>query len=426
MDPAEAVRRTVRMQGDDLVLADTLIDLTKVERIYGVAAGKAARPMATALEAVLGDRLTAGVGVAVPESAGATQRFTLHSGGHPLPNPGSLAAARHIAKVLEGTSERDLVIVLLSGGASALMEMPVPRVMLVDLQVATSALLASGATIHEMNTVRKHLSRIKGGWLAAMAAPAACVTLVVSDVVGSDLDVIGSGPTVPDSTTFADAAEVVARYDLWRQFPSAVGNALRDGAAGRLTETPKAGDPVFARATTHVIAQNADAARSAADAAEALGRNAVVLTTWLEGEAREAGRVLAAIGKEVASSGAPAAVPACLIAGGETTVTLRRLGGHGGRNQEFALSAAIALDGWEGITVAALATDGVDGATRAAGAVIDGATVGRAHTLGVSARESLAGHDSGSFFVSLGDALITGPTGTNVNDLVVMLVGDVG
>jgi hydroxypyruvate reductase len=380
--------------------------------------------MVRSAEAILGERLTAGLAVTVPGAEGPAARTTVHVGGHPLPDPGSLFATRHIARLLADTTERDLVIALISGGASALLELPAGRIPLVDLQATTSSLLASGATIQEMNTLRKHLSAVKGGGLARLAAPARVLALVLSDVVGNPLDIIASGPTVPDPSTYADAAAVLSRYDLWGQVPASVADHVRSGLAGALPETAKPGDALFARVDTRLVGDNAAAAAAARDRAAALGYRSEILTTWLQGEAREAGRFLAAVGKELASHGRPLAPPACLVVGGETTVTLRRLGGAGGRNQELALAAALALAGWAGVTVASLGTDGIDGTTPHAGAIVDGGTLGRAAAAGLDAAEALARHDSGTFFAALGEALVTGPTGTNVNDLALVLVGE--
>lgn len=429
VDPAALVTAQLQLDGDRLRAGPETIDLGQVDRLVLVAAGKAAATMAAAAEGILGDRLSGGVAVTARGGAiTALDRCQLHQGGHPLPDPGSLLAARQMARVLEGLTERDLVIALISGGSSALLELPAGRLSLVDLQAATAALLASGAAIQEVNAVRRHLSRIKGGGLARLAAPARLVALVLSDVVGSPLDAIGSGPTVPDPSTFADAAAVIARHDLWRRLPAAVSEHLRAGLAGQVPETAKPGDPCFARTSTALIGDNALAARAAGEEAAALGYRVLNLGSRLQGEARQLGRVLAALGQSAASEGLPLAAPACLVGGGESTVSLTRLGGQGGRNQELALAAALCLDElpWSAVSLASLGTDGIDGATAAAGALVDGGaagTVARARALGLDAGAALAAHDSGRFFAALGDAIVTGPTGTNVNDLMVVLVG---
>ncbi|MFI0606943.1 MAG: glycerate kinase [Anaerolineae bacterium] len=425
VDPAALVASHLRLDGEQLHAGPVTVDLGAVDRVFLVAAGKAAATMAAAAERILGPRLSGGV--AVTARGGGIHRLercTLHEGGHPLPDPSSLLAARQMARMLEGLTERDLVIALISGGSSALLELPAGRLNLVDLQTATASLLASGAAIHEINTVRRHLSRLKGGGLARLAAPARLVALVLSDVVGSPLDAIGSGPTVPDPTTYADAAAVIARYGLWSSLPASISEHLRTGMSGRIAETAKQGEPCFARSATALIGDNALAARAAGEAAAALGYGVLHLGSRFQGEARELGRIMASLGQAVAAEGLPLAAPACLIAGGESTVSLKRLGGVGGRNQELALAAAIALDDprWAGISLASFGTDGVDGATDAAGAIVDGTTAARARTMGLDPQQALAGHDSGRFFQTLGEAIVSGPTGTNVNDLMVLLV----
>ncbi len=381
--------------------------------------------MVQATESILGERLTAGIAICPRGSEGPTERTVVHGGGHPLPDPGSLMATRHIARLLEQSGPEDLVLVLLSGGASALMEQPAGRIPLIDLQAATSSLLGSGARIDEINALRKHISRVKGGGLAAMAAPSPVLGLILSDVVGSPLESIASGPTAPDPSRFSDAGAVLSRLGLWGAMPASIGQHLRDGMAGRIPETPKPGDALFDRVHNHLIGDGASALEAARDRAGELGFRTSILTTYLEGEAREVGRLLAAVAKESSRHGRPLAPPACILASGETTVTLRRLGGRGGRNQELALAAALALDAEDGspITLAALGSDGIDGQSEAAGAIVDGDTARRARAAGLDPVAALAGHDSAPFFESLGQALVTGPTGTNVGDLVLLLVG---
>lgn len=431
VEPAAAVARCLRRDGDTLHVAGRAIDLRHVARVVVVGAGKAGAPMARAAAAILGDRLGAGL-VVVKDGhleAGGGERaaqaslpgplppaLRLVEAGHPVPDERGVAAARGIAGLLGGLSERDLVIALLSGGGSALLTLPVPGVTLADLQGLTARLLASGAAIGEINTLRKHLDTLKGGGLARLARPAALVTLVLSDVVGSPLDIIASGPTVPDPGTFADALAVLARYGLEPATPPAILGHLRRGAAGAIPETPKPGDPLFAQVATLLVGSNELAAGAALAAARAEGFSPLLLTTSLEAEAREAGRVLAAVLREVAVSGRPAPRPACLIAGGETTVTLRGAG-RGGRNQELALAAAPGLAGLADVALVALATDGGDGPTDAAGAVATGETAARARALGLDPADHLARNDAYPFFGALGDLLLPGPTATNVNDL---------
>jgi len=433
VEPAAAVHRHVRRQGDVLVVADRRYDLRDYERIFAVGGGKAAVPMAIAVASILGDRLTASAIVTkyghVRSLQPPTSNFQLPTSnfqfptsnlqiieaGHPVPDENSIRGAQAVADLARQATERDLVICLISGGGSALWTLPVPGLSLADLQALTGALLRSGATINEINTVRKHCSRIKGGHLARLVAPATLVTLILSDVVGDPLDVIASGPTVPDSTTVADAQAVLERY------------GIRPLGGGVFQETPKPGDPAFERVQHVIVGSNRLAALAAAEQARQLGFHALLLSTYIEGEAREVARVAAALAKGVRAHGDPLPPPACLVWGGETTVTVR---GHGtgGRNQELALAAALALDGWPGVLVMALATDGTDGPTAAAGAIVTGETVARARALGLDPRAALEANDSYSLFDALGDRpsglIRTGPTGTNVNDLLLVLVGE--
>ena len=294
---------------------------------------------------------------------------------------------------------------------------PAEGVSLDDVQAATRLLLRSGATINELNAVRKHLSRVSGGQLARAASPARVLSFILSDVIASPLDVIASGPTAPDPTTYTEALEIIERYGLEEQMPAPVISRLRRGAAGELPETPKPGDPLFGAVSNYVVASNVIAVEAAAEGARAMGLNSSIMSTYVEGEAREVGLVLAGVGKELAVYGRPVPRPACVLFGGETTVTVRG-SGAGGRNTELALSAAIALDGLgPDVLVASFATDGGDGASPCAGAIADGTTLARARALGLDARAALANNDSYSFWEALGDAIFTGPTGTNVNDI---------
>ncbi len=425
VNPARAVARHLRREGQTLFVGDRPYDLGRIDRVVVIGAGKAGAGMAAAVEAFLGERVTAGwVNVRYGyEPAQPPARIPIHPAGHPIPDQAGLEGTGRMLALVDSLTPRDLALVLVSGGASALMEAPVPGVSLADLQALTEGLLRSGATIGEINTVRKHLSQVKGGRLAERIARqgAQAAVLILSDVVGSPLDAIGSGPCVPDPTTFADAWAVLERYNLPDQVPPSVLRHLEQGRSGRETETPKPGDPIFVGIHTVIIAENRTAAEAAVERARALGFHAALLTTYLEGEAREIGRVLAALAKEEARTGSPLPRPACLVLGGETTVTVRGPG-RGGRNQEVALGAALALEGWEDVLVATLATDGTDGPTDAAGAFADGSTVARAHALGLDPAEYLARNDAYPFFAALGDLIITGPTGTNVSDLAFVLV----
>lgn len=414
VEPAAAVRRHVHHERDTLAVADRRYDLGRYERAFVIGGGKAVVPMAVAIVEILGERLTAGV--VVTRYGHATghppiPRIQTLEAGHPVPDENSVGGAQAVADLAQQATEHDLVICLISGGGSALLTLPLPGLGLEDLRALTDALLRSGATINEMNTVRKHCSGIKGGNLARLAAPATLITLILSDVVGDPLDVIASGPTVPDPTTVSDAQAVLERYGVQLEKPLP------------LQETPKLGDAAFERVQQVVVGSNRLAAQAALEEARRQGLNALLLSTYVEGEAREVAKVAAALAKGVRAHGDPLPPPACLVWGGETTVTVRGEG-KGGRNQELALAAALALDGWPGVLIAALATDGTDGPTDAAGAVVTGETMARARALGLDPLASLAANDSYHFFDPLGDLIRTGPTGTNVNDLLFILVAE--
>ena len=398
-------------------------NLTRFQNILVVGAGKASARMAVALEKVPGLRIAGGLlNVKYGHTAGLRQ-IELNECGHPVPDQNGIAGARRIAELACAAGPRDLVICLISGGASALLTLPAEGLSLADSQATTKALLASGADIHELNTVRKHLSAIKGGQLARMASPATVLTLLLSDVVGDDPDVIGSGPTVPDRSTFADALEIVKRYGLLKRLPKAVRTRLERGAAGQIDETPKPGDAVFAGTKNVIVGSNRGAVNTARKAARALGYRTVVLSTTIQGEARAVALVHAAIASEIRASGQPAKAPACVISGGETTVILSKEHGLGGRNQEFVLAAAREIAGLKSVVLLAAGTDGTDGPTDAAGALADGRTIVRATAKGLDARAALARNDSYHFFENLGDLVRTGPTGTNVADVHIILVG---
>jgi hydroxypyruvate reductase len=382
-----------------------------------VGAGKASAPMAAAVEEVLGGRVAIEGSVTVRYGHSApTREVRIREASHPVPDEAGVAATRAIVELLENTAEDDLVVCVISGGGSALLTLPAEGITLEDLQRTTDLLLRSGASINEINVVRKHLDLVKGGGLARLAAPASVITLVLSDVVGNPLDAIASGPTVPDTSTFADAAAVFDRFRLWDGVPSAVAERIRAGVRGELPETPTAGDPLFARTQTVVVGSNLLACAAAADAGAELGLQALVLSTFIEGEAREVGRVLAGVLREVDASAHPLARPCLIVAGGETTVTIRGEG-RGGRNQELALAASAPLRGVQEVLLASIGTDGNDGPTDAAGAFVDGTTIDRAAAIGLHPAEYLENNDSYEFFSRLGDLIKTGPTNTNVNDV---------
>ncbi len=422
VDPAQAVRAVLHVEDHWLVLGDQQYDLTHFQRIFVIGAGKAGAPMAQAVEAVLGERITDGLVVVKTGHSAVTKYIEVVEAAHPVPDPAGGEAGRRMLALAEQAGQGDLVIALLSGGGSALLVNPATGLTLADKQQMTSALLACGATIQEINCLRKHCSAVKGGQLARAVAPATLITLVLSDVVGSPLDVIASGPTVPDNSTWQDAWAVVEKYALAETLPAVIIARLRAGLAGELADTPKADDPVFRTAQTLVVADNYVAATAAGKQASAQGFNSLLLTTYLEGEAGEVAKLVAALAKQVRASGQPIATPACLILGGETTVTLGANPGRGGRNQALALQAAVILQDIPGITIVSLATDGSDGPTDSAGGMTDGATVQRGRAQNLNAAEYLRRHDAYPFLQATNDLLITGPTQTNVNDLIFIFV----
>jgi len=414
-DPYRAVLEHLRFDGRVIRLGRKRYDLAAFDRIQVIGAGKAGVSMARAVEKLLGRRISGGF-LNVPDGVAARlRRIQLHSCGHPIPDERGAEGARRILEIARSAGPRDLLIALISGGASALLPAPAPPLTLARKQELTRQLLASGATIQEMNAVRKHLSLIKGGQLAQAAFPATVITLLLSDVVGDDPSVIGSGPTVPDSSTVADAVRILEKYGI--PAPSAIGDARH--------ETPKPGDPVFARTHQVVVASNRQAIAAAADCARKLGYHTMVLSTTIDGETREIARMHAAIAREILSNNRPLRRPACLLSGGETTVTVRGRG-VGGRNQEFVLAAILALDGMGPVTILSAGTDGIDGPTDAAGAIAvsgaDSSTLARAASLGLDAQRFLDDNDSYRFFEPLEALLKTGPTGTNVADVRVLLI----
>lgn len=422
VDPAEAIRRHVVRNGARLTIGRERVDLTRAGQIVVVGLGKAGAPMAAAVEEILGDRISRGVVVTKYGHAQPTQVIRIHEAGHPVPDDAGIAGAQAVLDHVTGLGPDDVVLVLISGGGSALTPAPVDGITLGEKQALTKALLACGADIREMNTLRKHISRIKGGQLARAAAPARVFTLILSDIVGDPLDAIASGPTVPDPRTYADALAILDKYGIRRDVPASIRAHLEAGAAGKVPETPKPDDPLFRRVASVMVASNIQALEAAQAEAKRLGFRTMILSSFVEGETREIARMHAALALEVRASGHPLRPPACLITGGETTVTLKGTG-KGGRNQEFALAAALDIAGVPDVVILSAGTDGTDGPTDAAGAVADGDTVARAHAAGLAPRAVLDGNDAYPFFERLGDLVITGPTRTNVMDVRLVLVG---
>ena len=407
-DPQHAVLRHLRFGGRILTAGRRKYALSNFDRIFVIGAGKASAAMASAVERLLGRRVTGGLVIAPDGVSARLRRVRIHAARHPLPDERGVEGARQIAEIARQAGPRDLVIGVISGGASALLPAPRPPLTLEQKQSLTRALMNGGANIHELNAARKHISLLKGGQLAALAHPAPVVALILSDVIGDDLDVIGSGPTVADRSTVADAEAVLARYGV-----RAMANAFQ--------ETPKPGDPRLGLVHNLIVGSNRLAIDAAAKKARALGYRTVVLSTFIDGESREIAAMHAAIAKEILTANRPIRRPACILSGGETTVTVRG-SGLGGRSQEFVLAAAIALNGHAPVTVLSAGTDGADGPTDAAGAIADGHTMARAAALGLDAHAYLANNDSYHFFEPLHGLIRTGPTGTNVMDVRVLLV----
>ena len=427
VEPGAAVRRWMARKENTLYLAEYEYPLHRYRRVLLVGVGKAAVPMATAAAEILGAYFSEGI---LLTKEGYANNLTgpndlsglmIMEAGHPIPDERGVKGARYISKLLRGAREDDLVICLVSGGGSALMISPAEGITLADLQAMTSTLLACGATINEINILRKHLDTLKGGGLARLAAPATLVTLILSDVVNDPLDVIASGPCVPDPSTYADAIGVLEKYGISDQVPTPVINYLHCGLRGDILDTPKPGEDLFGRIRNVIVGSNRLAAEAALEQAKTENFHAMLLTTSLQGEASQAGRLLSLIAREIVTSGNPLTRPACIIAGGETTVTIRG-NGMGGRNQELALGAVDGLAGLEGAALVTLATDGGDGPTDAAGAVVTGESLDRARSLGLSPDDYLARNDAYHFFDTLGDLLKPGPTQTNVNDLALVFV----
>ncbi len=421
VDPAIALKRLVKLQDGRLIVGNRDYDLSSYEGVYVIGAGKASAAMAQPIEELLGTRIKSGFinvkyGHALPLNI-----IQVNEAGHPVPDEAGLSGSQKIVELLSQTGEKDLVLFLISGGGSALLPYPVEGLSLEDKQQMTRCLLDVGVNIHEINALRKHVSRVKGGRLAKLAYPSDLISLILSDVIGDNLDTIASGPTVPDESTFGDCLHILGKYDIRDKISPPVLEFLEEGAQGGQEETPKADDPAFERTQNIIIGSNILAVKAAQKKAEELKYNSLILSTLIEGETKDVAKLHAAVAMEILNTGNPLPKPACVISGGETTVTLRGKG-LGGRNQEFVLAAAIEIDGREGVVVLSAGTDGTDGPTDAAGAIADGTTLSRARALELNAEAYLRENDSYHFFKPLDDLIITGPTYTNVMDLRLVIV----
>lgn len=398
-------------------------DLSLIRHVWVVGAGKAVAAMAQAVEQLVGDRIEGGLIIVKYGHSLPLEHIGIVEAGHPLPDEDGISAAHRILALVREAGPDDLVIVLLSGGGSALLSLPAEGITLSDKQVTTQALLDCGATIGEINTVRKHLSAVKGGRLAQAGAAGRIITLILSDVVGDELESIASGPTVSDSSTYSDCLAIIRRYALEATLPKAVLDLLTAGAAGNRAETPKRSTHTWDHTQHCIVGNNLQALEAAVQQARHRGYTPLILSSRIEGETRCVARLHAAIAREVLASGHPLTAPACLLSGGETTVTVRGRG-LGGRNQEFALAAALAIGGAGHTVILSAGTDGSDGPTDAAGAIVDHNTICRAGERGLDAHAYLENNDSYTFFQQTGELVITGPTRTNVMDLRVILIRD--
>jgi len=426
VNPFGAVKNFLRVEKDQLILGkdgedQTKLDLKQFKRISLVGGGKATAPMAKAMETLLGDRIQKGM---INVKYGFTETLSVTrivEASHPLPDENGVKGTEAIMELLAKANDKDLIISLISGGGSALLCQPAKGITLKEKQTVTGMLLDCGASIDEINAVRKHISAAKGGQMARAAFPATVVNLMLSDVVGDKMDVIASGPFVPDSSTFEDALGILRKYDL-KDVPESIVQRLTDGSRDLIPDTPKAGDPVFLYVSNIIVGSNMLALEAAEKKAREFGYNTLILSSLIEGETQDVARVHCAILKEIGRSGKPIEKPACVISGGETTVTIRGKG-LGGRNQEFCLKSALEInDIPEKMVVLSGGTDGNDGPTDAAGAVVDPYTVKSGMEAGLSAVDFLNNNDAYHFFEKTEDLLMTGPTNTNVMDVRLLLI----
>jgi len=420
-DPYDTITRAVSVGPDGVAISGTVYPSDRIRRIVTVGMGKASARMGQALEDVLVGSIDTGwintkYGHALPLS-----RIHVHECGHPVPDENGITGTERIIEILESADENTLVIGLISGGGSALSPAPAEGITLAEKQEITHLLLNAGADITELNAVRKHLSRLKGGGMARIAHPAAVHLLILSDVIGDRLDTIASGPAVADTTTFADCITICRSRGIWDRIPSAVRTRLTDGAEGTVPETVKLGDPCLESVCVTMAGSIRKSIEAARNKATGMGYKTIVLTSTLSGEARQAGNFFASLASEIQDHGDPVAPPACIIAGGETTVTVTGRG-KGGRNMEMALSAAIGIEGRAGVVFLSGGTDGTDGPTDSAGGIVDGATVAFARSHGFDPDVFLADNDSYHFLRETDGCIMTGPTGTNVMDIQILLV----
>ncbi len=426
VNPYEAVRRFIRVENNILIagspdLPSALLDLNHYDRIFLVGGGKATAPMARAMEDILVNKIECGI---INVKYGFTEKLSfteIVEAGHPLPDMNGVTGTERILDLLHKAGERDLIFSLISGGGSALLPLPARGITLEEKQAVTRQLLECGASIDEINSIRKHISSSKGGQMARAAFPATTINLMLSDVVGDRMDVIASGPFVPDKSSFEDARQIIEKYSL-KKIPLSIERHLRAGTEGKRPETPKEGDSIFDRVYNIITGSNIHAVEAAGAKADELGYRTIILSSMIEGETRDVAKVHTAIAKEALKTGRPAEPPCCIISGGETTVTIRGKG-KGGRNQEFCLAAAMEIKDLPcRVVVLSGGTDGNDGPTDAAGGIVDPLTISRGNRAGMDAAAYLDNNDSYNYLSNTGDLLVTGPTNTNVMDVRIMLI----
>jgi len=420
-NPATCIQKNIQLTDGQLTIAGERFSIPA--RLIVIGAGKASARMAQVVEQILGEHVTGGLVVTKYGHALRLERIRVIEAGHPIPDSAGVRAVQETRDLLRNLSADDIVLCLISGGGSALWPAPAKGITLEAKQEVTEGLLRAGATIRELNAVRKHLSAIKGGQLATWASPARVMSLIMSDVIGDPIDFIASGPTAPDTTSFSDALDIVQKYGI--EVPESVLFRLHEGAGGRIAETPKPGNPLFERVKNHIIANNRLLIDAAAEKAFEIKFNTLILSTEIEGEAKDMGGLFASVAREIGLSGNPIQRPACILGAGETTVTVRGRG-LGGRNQEMALACAMVMAAHPPPApscFASVATDGTDGPTSAAGGLVDEFTCARAAKLGLGPLQFLLSNDSFNLLKATGDLIVTGPTQTNLMDLQILLVG---
>ena len=420
VDPYLVARRLIQLHGDALHIGEKRFDLSKCKHLYILGAGKASLTIAKALDEILAERIHRGLVIVKSKENKSLKYIGLREAAHPVPDEAGFAAAKEVMRIAAETESGDIVFCVFTGGSSALMSLPVPDITFHDKVKVNEALLSCGATIREINAVRKHLSVIKGGRLALALFPATVVNLTVSDVTGDPLDYI-TGPTVPDTSSFSDAVAVLDKYALWGTLPERVTRYLQNQSPEK--ETPKEFGDHASLLQSFILADGNDLCQAAKYKAEELGFTAKIISTTLEGESRDEGARMGKMARRVKQMNTCSSRSCAFIAGGETTVTIKKDQGNGGPNQEFALAAAMELNSCRNVVVAAMDTDGTDGPTEFAGGLVDYSTVYRAKAAGLDPIEKLDGHDTAAVLESTGDILITGQTGTNVNDLKMVLIG---